>query len=264
MSLLSVGGLHVSRGGRVVLHDVSLEIDTGEVVAVLGPNGSGKSTLLAAVLGLIPASGSVELLGRPARHLSSREKGRLAAYLPQHRDTAWPMSVEAIVELGRLPHRSGFSGLSATDRLAIERAMTAVDVTGLRHRRISELSGGETTRVLMARTLAQDAPLLLADEPTSGLDPSHQIGLLELFRRQAARGRSVLLTLHELHLAGRWCDRVVLLQDGRVAASGPPEAVLTRDRIADVYGCTAYVARDADGLVIAPTGLVDRSGAADR
>lgn len=255
MSVLEIGGLTATRGERKVLADVSLRVDAGEVIGVLGPNGAGKSTLLAAVLGLVPASGRINLLDCPADSYSAREKARQVAYLPQQRDAAWPMSVEAIVELGRLPHRFGFAPLGNSDRAAVEKAMDAVDVAGLRHRRISELSGGERTRVLIARTLAQEATLILADEPTSGLDPSHQIALLQLFRQQAAQGRSVLLTLHELHLAARWCDRIILLKEGTLAAEGAPEAVLTPERIADVYGCAAYIAHEGDGLIIVPTGL---------
>ena len=255
MNVLEIHGLTVDRGERKVLADVSLRVGAGEVIGILGPNGAGKSTFLAAILGLLPASGTVNLLGRPARSYSAREKGRHVAYLPQQRDAAWPMSVEAIVALGRLPHRQGIGPPSVADRAAVERAISAVGVADLRHRRISELSGGERTRVLIARMLAQEAPLILADEPTGGLDPAHQIALLSLFRRQAAEGRSVLLTLHELHLAARWCDRILLLNEGTVAAEGAPEVALTAGRIADVYGCTAYVKRESEGLIVVPTGL---------
>jgi len=255
VTVLEIDGLTVSRGERKVLVDVSLLVGAGEVIGILGPNGAGKSTLLAAVLGLVPANGTINLLGRPARSYSAREKGRHVAYLPQQHNAAWPMSVEAIVALGRLPHRPGFGPPSPSDRAAVERAMSAIGVTDLRHRRISELSGGERARVLIARMLAQEAPLILADEPTSGLDPAHQIALLSLFRRQAADGRSVLLTLHELHLAARWCDRIFLLKEGAIAAEGAPKAALTAERIAEVYGCTAYVACEHEGLIVVPTGL---------
>jgi iron complex transport system ATP-binding protein len=159
--------------------------------------------------------------------------------------------VETLVGLGRLPHRAA----PAADRAAVDAALAAMDLCPFRARPATELSGGERARALIARALAQEAPLLLADEPTAGLDPAHQIALMARFRRLAREGRGVVTALHDLALAARWCDRLLLLQAGRLVADGPPEAVLTPERLASVYGVTAHLGRDADGPVVVPTGL---------
>lgn len=252
MTPLYVRDLSVSRGQRQILDRVALTVNAGEVVGVLGPNGVGKTTLLTSILGLVTSSGTIELMGRPAGLIPAKERARLVSYLPQARDAAWPMSAEMIVALGRLPHGTGLRAPTRADRDVVDRAMQATDVTQLRTRPISQLSGGEKTRVLLARTLAQDAPLILADEPASGLDPAQQIAVLRLFRGLAASGRSVLLSLHELHLAAMWCDRLLLLKHGAIVADGAPADVLTAERIADVYGCSAHVMESPEGLIVVP------------
>ena len=258
MSLLSLSGLGVELGHRPVLGDVSLTIKAGEFVGLIGPNGAGKSTLLRAALGLVPMRGHVGIGERDAARLTARDRARLLAYVPQERDTAWRMSVEVLVGLGRLPHIGAFAAPSARDRLAVEHAMRDVDVLHLRDRPVTELSGGEKARVLVARALAQQAPMLLADEPAAGLDPSHQIGLMRLFHRLASEGRGVLATIHDLGLAARWCSRVILLDAGRVVADGPPAMVLTAETIRAAYGVTAYVEETEDGIIVQPLDLADR------
>lgn len=168
------------------------------------------------------------------------------------------MSVEAVVALGRLPHLTRFERPGTTDQQAVERAMDAVDVMHLRRRRITELSGGERSRALIARALAQETPLLFADEPTNGLDPAHQISILDLFRRQTDFGKTVILTLHELHLAARWCDRVILLHEGKITADGTPADVLTKERIETVYGCGVHIWEDDDGALLVVPKQLDR------
>ncbi len=216
MTALAVDGLTVRLGRKLVLDDIGFSASGGEVIGVLGPNGAGKSTLLKAVLKLVPSSGSVKINDRGSHDYSAQAFGRAIAYLPQDRDVAWPMTVASVVALGRLPHRGPMLPPTDEDAEAIRQAMAAVDVQGLAARRVSELSGGERARVLIARALAQSTPILLADEPTAGLDPAHQISLLSLFRRLAGKGLLVILTLHELHLAARWCDRILLLEQGEV------------------------------------------------
>ncbi len=251
MSLLALDAVTVLRGSRRVLDAVSLTIAPGEVVGLLGPNGAGKTTLLRAALGLQPASGAISLGDAPLDRLDARARALRAAYVPQDRSLAWAISVEALVALGRLPHRAG----ADADRAAVDAALADMDLGAFRGRPATELSGGERARALIARALAQDAPLLLADEPTAGLDPMHQLALMATLRRLAARGRGVLVALHDLGLAARWCDRLVLLRAGRLVADGPPETVLTADRLAAVYGVTAYLGRDAGGPLVVPTGL---------
>lgn len=251
MTLLSLDQVTLRRGPRRVLDAVSLSIRPGEVVALLGPNGAGKSSLLRAALGLLPAEGEIRLGDDLLHALTPRERALRLAYVPQERSIAWSLDVGSLVALGRQPHRA----TREADARAVAAALIAMDMAGQERRPASELSGGERARALIARALAQEAPLLLADEPTAGLDPAHQLDLMRCFRALAARGRAVLAALHDLGLAARWCDRVVLLHQGRVVADGPPVATLTPDTLARVYGVTAYHGADAGGPILLPTGL---------
>jgi iron complex transport system ATP-binding protein len=251
MTLLALTGLTVRRAGRPVLDRVTAGVGAGELVGLLGPNGAGKTTLMRAALGLQPADGAIALGGAPLHGLSPRERALRAAYIPQERSVAWPVSVATLVALGRIPHRSS----ATADAAAVDAALAAMELGPLRDRPATALSGGERARALIARALAQDAPLLLADEPTAGLDPAHALGLMARFRALARGGRGVLVSLHDLGLAARWCDRLLLLDRGRVAADGPPAAVLTPQRLAAVYGITAHIGSDPGGPLLQPTGL---------
>ncbi len=257
MTLLSVNGLRVSLGGKPVLHGLSFVLREGEFVGLIGPNGAGKSTLLRASLGLLPAEGAVTIAGRPASAISARQRALHVAYLPQEREIGWPVSVETLVSLGRTTRKRGFAGLDATDRARIEEAMARMEITDFRRRAASELSGGEKARVLIARALAQDAPLLLADEPTAGLDPAHQIALMSLFSELAAEGRGVVASLHDLGLAARWCSRLILVDRGLIVADGTPKDVLTSERLRTVYGVDAHLGETEDGgMLVVPLDVV--------
>ncbi|MEM9724793.1 MAG: ABC transporter ATP-binding protein [Pseudomonadota bacterium] len=260
MTLLEITALTAQLGRRAVLDGVSLNVSAGEVVGLIGPNGAGKTTVLRAVMSAVAHGGEIRLGGAAAQALTPRERALRVAYLPQEREIAWPLTVERVVSLGREPHRRPGAGLRATDRAAIAAAMRKTDVTRLAHRPADALSGGERARVLIARALAQQAPLLLADEPTAGLDPAHQIALMETFSRLAAEGGAVLTSLHDLGLAARWCSRIVLLQSGRVIADGPPAETLSPARLRAVYGVDAYHAETADGLVVLPTRRLSGGG----
>jgi len=253
---LSVRSLGVRLGQRDVLRGVSFELQPGEFVGLLGPNGAGKSTLLKAIMGLVAGSGSVLRDSRPLADMTPKQRARELAYLPQEREVAWPVSVRTLIELGRSPYRTGFDRPREQDRLAVEAAISAMDVGTLQDRSTLELSGGERARVLIARALAQETPVLLTDEPAAGLDPAHQIALMSTFRHLACEGRTVLASLHELTLAGQWCDRVILIADGSIVAEGAPAAVLTPSNLATVYGVRAQISVTSDGLSVVPTGLV--------
>lgn len=253
MTLLEIDDLSASLGGRPVLEQVSFSLEKGELVGLIGPNGAGKSTLLRAAVGLTAHQGEVRLGGADARALTPRERALRVAYLPQDREIAWPISVEALVTLGRAPHRSPGAGLGDADRRAVAEAMSKADVRRFADRPATALSGGERARVLIARALAQQAPLLLADEPTAGLDPAHQIALMQVFAGLAEEGAAVLVSLHDLGLAARWCSRLVLLENGRVVADGPPNETLSEQRLRAVYGVEAYRHETADGLILQPT-----------
>ena len=254
---LTVSDVSVTLSGREVLRGVSLSISPGEVVGLLGPNGAGKSTLMRAIAGQVQSSGSVTFGDESLAALGDRDRARLIAYLPQARVIGWQLSVRNVVGLGRLPWRGFAKGPGDHDRIVCDEAMHLMDVAYLADRPATELSGGEQARVLAARAVAQETPLLLADEPASGLDPAHQISMMQALRRLSAQGRSVLVSLHDLTLAARWCDRLVLLKNGGIADEGAPEAVLTPANLQNVFNVSAHIARDENGLILAPTGLVE-------
>ena len=248
--ILHANSIHVGLSGRPVLKGVSLEAAPGEIIAIVGPNGAGKSTLLRAISGLLPLSqGRVTLEGRDLADTEPKALARAIAYLPQERTVHWPMSVRAVVALGRMPYRSAFAGLSADDVAAVAAAMKAMDVASFAERSVSELSGGERARVLVARALAQGARILVADEPTAGLDPAHALALFEHFQRLTYEGRTVLVALHDLSLAARFCHRLVLMKRGEVIASGSSETVLAPEPLAKAYGIRARLAH-VDGVPI--------------
>lgn len=250
-ALLDLRGLRVRLGGAEVLRGASLAVRPGEFVGLIGPNGAGKSTLMRAALGLVPAVGDIRLGGQPLAGLSPPERAARAAYLPQGREIAWPVSVEVLVGLGRPPAPARGTAEREADRQAVAAAMARMDVSHLARRPAVDLSGGEQARVLIARALAQEAPMLVADEPAAGLDPAHQIDLMATLAGLARGGSGVLASLHDLGLAARWCDRLVLLAGGRVVAEGPPAAVLTPERLAEVYAVRAFITQ-ADGMVLLP------------
>lgn len=251
MTLLSLRNFSVSRGAHQTLADVDLTITKGEVVGLIGPNGAGKTTLMRAALGLIPFQGHSSLA-----ELSARARGRAVAWMPQAREIAWPVAVETLIRLGRTPYIGAGRKLSAADLAAVERAIARMGIENLRDRTATELSGGEQARVLLARSLAQEAPLLMADEPIAGLDPAHQIATMHSFTALAAEGRSVLVSLHDLGLAARHCTRLVIVSRGGIAADGPPDTVLTPELIRAVFGISAYLEQTADGTIFQPLDIL--------
>jgi len=251
MTLLRVENLSVTLRGRPVFRDVSFAIGPGEVVGLIGPNGAGKTTLMRAALGLIPAEGHSSIAA-----LEPRARAKAAAWMPQSREIAWPVSVETLVMLGRTPHLAAGQSPSDDDRAVVEGALERMGLTALRARAATRLSGGEQARVLIARALAQDTPLVLADEPIASLDPAHQISTMRTFSALAEEGRSVLVSMHDLGLAARHCTRLVLLGEGRLIADGPPGEVLTAERLARVFGITAWFSQTDDGPVFQPLEVI--------
>lgn len=261
MMLLAADNLFAGRGARDVLHGVSLHAAAGEVVGLIGPNGAGKSTFCAALAGLLPVrEGVLTLAGRPLAGLAPRERAKLLGYLPQAPECHWPLLVEQVVALGRLPHRGAWGGAGEADRAAVAAALARLEVGGLADRLFTQLSGGERMRVLLARAIAGAPRVLLADEPVDGLDPAHQLEVMELLREQAAAGCAVVVVLHDLALAGRFCDRLVLLEQGRVLAAGPAAAVLTGDNCARAYGVETVRLEHAGGAVLVPWRRLPREG----
>lgn len=247
MSLLTLSHLTVHRDKHPVVQDVSLTIEPGECIGLIGPNGAGKTSLLRAALGLLPANGASSLA-----ELSSTHRARAAAWMPQSREIAWPVSVETLIALGRIPHLPRGAKLHPDDQDAIDAAIDRMDLNGFRTRIATHLSGGEQARVLIARALAQDTPLLMADEPIAGLDPANQISTMQVFANLAREGRSALVSLHDLGLAARHCTRLLMISGGKLVADGPPAQVLTPDNMATVFGVSAYYQDTPQGPVFQP------------
>lgn len=247
MSLLSVKQLSVSLSQQKIISGAELQIAKGEVVGLIGPNGAGKTTLMRAILGLIPAVGHSSLA-----RLSEDARARAVAWMPQDRHIAWPIEVQSLIMLGRLPYQGYSRAPSAADQQAVQAAMQQVDLVGFAKRRATELSVGERTRALIARALAQQTPLLMADEPIAGLDPAHQMSTMQTFVELAQRGNSVFLSIHDLGLAARYCSRLILLGEQKIIADGAPAEVLTPDNLARIFGIEAYFENTAHGLIFQP------------
>lgn len=237
----------VALGGRGVLSRVSFEIGAATLVAVVGANGAGKTTLLRALAGLLPHDGAVDLFGRPARAWSARERALRLAFVRQTPPAADAFTVRETVALGRAPHLAWTAALTADDRAAVEAALEALDLGALAGRPLAALSGGERQRVALAQALAQDTPALLLDEPTAHLDIRHTLDLLARARALADGGRTVVAAVHDLGLAARFADRMLVLAGGTLAADGPPADVLTPERLASAFGVAAEVSAGPDG-----------------
>lgn len=222
--------------GRELVRDVTLDLAPGELLTIVGPNGAGKSTLCGLLAGdLEPTGGEVEVCGHPLRTLKPAVLARLRSMLSQHTYLRFPFTAREVTMMGRHPHVSRWRSPAESDFAMAEHAMESTQVLHLAERIYPTLSGGEQRRVSLARVLAQDTPVVLLDEPTTALDIGHQQLIMSLCRRLAADGRAVLAVLHDLNLAGAFADRVMVMSDGRVVASGTPEEVLSPDLLSAVF-----------------------------
>ncbi len=255
--LLEARDLHFDYGRGSLLIGVDLTLERGELVGLVGRNGSGKTTLLHLLLGLIsPDRGGVRLDADPIERLSRGEVARRVAWVPGDGQPNFGFRVRELVAMGRNPHLGPFRPEGDEDRGQIDRALEMADLAPLADRPIPELSAGEWRRALIARALAQETPGLLLDEPTANLDIAHQLELLELLHGLTREGRAVLAALHDLSLASRYCDRLLVLSGGRIAAQGPPQMVLTEAGLAEFFGIRAKVRRTDTGLAIDAEGPV--------
>lgn len=234
--MLKVNNLGLRVGRREILREVSFEANRGELIGLIGPNGSGKSTLIRALANLRTADGGhVTYDGQTAASLSARDFSKRVSYLEQDGVVYWPLEVRTLVTVGRLPHRRPFQSASVDDERAVQGAMELTDTLALHARTVSQISGGERMRVLLARALCVEAPLLLADEPIAALDPRHQIRVMRLLQQYAQRGNAVVVVLHDLSMAARFCDRIILISDGRIIAQGLSNDVLVPPNIRKAY-----------------------------
>jgi iron complex transport system ATP-binding protein len=251
--VITLQHLTVRVDGRALVDGVTLDVARGEWLNVVGPNGAGKTTLLRAVAGLVGFDGAIAVDGRDVAAMRRKELARLVALVPQIPQIPPGMSVAHYVLLGRTPHLGLLGGESRSDLDAAQRALARLDLLELADRPVTTLSGGERQRVLVARLLAQDAPIALLDEPTTALDVGHQQQVLDLVDElRHDHGLTVLATMHDLTLAAQYGDRVALLDGGRIAATGSPREVLTEESLSALYGARVRVLRDGDSLVVVP------------
>jgi iron complex transport system ATP-binding protein len=234
---IALNSIRVTLSGKEILRDLTASIPQGSLVGLIGPNGAGKSTLLRAVSGQVPLdAGRVQITETPLSELSPREIARRVCLLPQNVALDFPFTVREIVAMGRNPHLGRFQTFSTTDDEIVARAMSQATVEDLTERLVTELSGGERQRVLLARSLATEAPILLLDEPTTSLDILHQLEVLELLSQFSSNGKTIVAALHDLNVARRLCTHIVLLKNGSLVAEGPPTETLTQDHIQQVFG----------------------------
>ena len=251
--MIELRGARVVLGDRPVLDGVDLRVGAGEWVAVVGPNGAGKSTLLRLLAGLVRGDGSLEIAGRPAPSLKRRERALLVALVVQSPLIPEGATVADYVLLGRTPHIKPLGVEGPVDLAVVHDALARLDLVPMAERLVTTLSGGERQRVLIARALAQGAPIVLLDEPTTALDVGHQQQVLELVDElRRGSGLTVVTTMHDLTLAGQYADRLVLLDAGRVVVDGPAAEVLTEDNLARYYGARVRIISDGDRPVVLP------------
>lgn len=236
---------------RDILRGVSVHVPRGRFVGIIGPNGAGKTTLMRVLAGIArPGAGDVTVAGRPLASMTDRERAKIVAFMSQNPAVGFGFTVEDVVAMGRYAHRRALVRPGETDREAIDRAMRATDVTHLRDRLVTELSGGERQRVFLARTLAQEPQLLFLDEPTSDLDVRFQLEILTLIRRlKEEQQLTVVMSIHDLTWAARFCDGLLALKDGQVVAYGDTDTVLTEALIENVFGVKSRIVRQAGAPV---------------
>jgi iron complex transport system ATP-binding protein len=245
---ITVSGLQVTLQSRTVLNGIDLNLGAGQIIGLLGPNGSGKSTLLRCLAGLLPRqTGKIYLNDTLLSKMSLRSRAKHLAFVPQHSDVDQDLSVEQIVRLGRTPHRTRFLGWDCVDERALEEAIFLMKLSQLRKRTWKQLSGGERQRTQIARALAQQPRILILDEPTNHLDIQYQLELLSLITQLSM---TVIVALHDLNLAANYCQRLVIMKQGEVIASGTPETVLTPAMIEEAWCVKASVSKEDDMLYI--------------
>jgi iron complex transport system ATP-binding protein len=252
--VISLEGVSVSYGTALAVVDVTERIGEGEWVGLIGPNGAGKNTLLRAVAGLVPHDGDAAVQGASVSSLSPKRLARLVAYVPQKPELPADMTVGQYALLGRTPHIGYFGVETGEDRRVCAELLDALGLAPLTPRLLATLSGGELQRLVLARALSQQAPVLLLDEPTSALDLGRRVEALELVDTlRRARGLTVLSALHDLTLAGQFADRLILLAEGRAVVTGKPDEVLTEDALVRHFGTNVRVMRSEDGdIVVVP------------
>ena len=251
MSLLNGTNLGYRIDNLSILKGIDIEVKPGELVGLIGPNGAGKSTLLRLLTCVEQAhSGKILYEGRDVNQLSAEERARRIGYLVQGARAYWPITVEKIIGLGRIPYQKWWSDASAEDDEKVLQAMKITETLAYRNRIVTTLSGGEQTLVMLARIFATDPQLIFADEPVAALDPYHQLHVMEILRDHARDSRGAVVVLHDLSLAARFCDRLYLINHGELHCAGSPTEIMTAENIAEVYGVKTRITGDAEGVSV--------------
>ncbi|MDA7592229.1 ABC transporter ATP-binding protein [Rhodobacteraceae bacterium] len=248
MSLMTLNKLSVFRGDCPVVDNVTLAMEPGDFLGLIGPNGAGKTTLMRASLSILEHKGSSSLAV-----LSKSDRAKQAAWLPQVREISWGLTVRDLVSLGRLP----FGPIQKND-VHVEAAIIKMGLSAFSDRIATQLSGGEQARVLIARALAQDTPILMADEPTASLDPANQISTLKIFSELAQDGKGIISSIHDLGLAARYCTKLALLDRGKLVAFGSADEVLTPDNLQTVFSIEAHYERTKEGVIFQPLSVLNK------
>lgn len=240
MKQLELQNVSLELNKASILQNISVSLKRGEMVGLIGPNGAGKSSLLKSTLGLIETSnGKVIVDGQELLNLSLKERARKIAYAAQGAPVYWPLTVKKIVALGRVPFLNPWQKLSAEDSLFVENAMQETDCWHLKERVVTTLSGGERARVLLARVLATKAPYVLADEPVASLDPSHQLQVMDILKKLSNSDCGVMVVMHDLSLALRYCDKLILLNEGKLIGQDIPAVILNDDNLENIFSVRA-------------------------
>ncbi len=251
MSLLSGQGIDYSIETIRILEAIDIEVECGEMVGLIGPNGAGKSSLLRLLTGVEACTrGDIQFDGQRLADLAAVSRAQRMGYLVQGAMAHWPFSVEKVVELGRIPYQKWWQQASSEDLQKVEAAMTRTETLAYRNRIVTTLSGGEQTLVMLARIFATDPDLIFADEPVAALDPYHQLHVMEIIRNHARGQRAAIVVLHDLSLAARFCDRLYLLNHGKLHCSGSVKEVMTRENIAEVYGVDSQIECNEKGVTV--------------
>lgn len=241
--IISISNLSAGYGSREVIHDLSLSLETGVFYGLIGPNGSGKSTLIDLMMAtLAPNRGTIRLRGRELKEFCHREKALDIALVPQDFRINFDFTVYEVVMMGRHPHIPRFANPGITDQAVVDQVLAELEITDLADRLITQLSGGEKQRVIVARALAQATPLLILDEATSSLDIQHSLHIFQVLkRRQREQQITVIAAIHDLNFAAAYCDEIILLNQGRLVTIGPPQEVLIRERLQEVFSIDCQV-----------------------
>jgi len=253
MSLLAFENVTYRVENHILIDRLNFALSAGEMVALLGPNGAGKTSLIKLAAGLYaPNTGQILLDGLPMQQTAPLVRAKKIAYLPQFQNLAWPMAGRDIIALGRLPHHGIYGFASAADVAAIEGAIDKTGVRAYANRHVTQLSGGEQAAIKMARLLAGQTDILLLDEPIQSLDPARQLAIMGLLAAEAKAGKAVLVILHDLTLAARFCARLLLMKEGQIIADGTAEQTLTRANLQVVFNIHAELGKTEKGAYIIP------------